>query len=292
MHKKLLISVLVIIANIAHAQTVMVTHKGAWKNHLYPQNTLIALKRAVENGFKGIEFDVFNSKDGEFILGHDDDITKVSSCKGKISELTVAEVKNCKVTKNTTLPITQILVKKVKKPQPFTTLNEVVDALFFDQRVEFIWIDMKDKSLAVIPMLKKLREKISDKVVFDKIVINSTSGELLKTLKVEVPEFKYSLEGKWGSEPLTDYTKYIDGIGITHDIVSLNVGIYLGHEPIYKLICRGRRFWNYLDQFLATADSKGITTIGWTVNRAKKIKRLQSMNIPYLLTDRLYPDLK
>ena len=55
-------------------------------------------------------------------------------------------------------------------------------------------------------------------------------------MRVAIPQVKYSLEGKWGSEPLTDYEKYLDGVGITHDYVSLNVGIYLGHEPVYKLI--------------------------------------------------------
>lgn len=288
MKKFTLISLLFI--QSAFASTLMVSHKGAWKDHLYPQNTLIALERAVEHGFEGIEFDVFRSADGEFVLGHDDDITKVSTCKGKISQMTIAEIKECKVTKNTTLPITQILVKKVKEPQAYTTLNEVVDKLFFDERVKFIWIDMKEQSTEVIPALQALVDKIGDKKILDKIIINNASADILARLKVELPEFKYSLEGKWGSEPLTDYSKYLDGVGTTHDMVSLNVGIYVGHEPLYKLICRGKRFWDYLDKFLTEADSRGITAIGWTVNRVKKIQRLKEMGIPYLLTDKMYPN--
>ena len=271
------------------ASTLMVSHKGAWKDHLYPQNTLAALKKAVNNGFKGVEFDIFKTKDGKFILAHDDDITEVSTCKGKISEMTLPLLKNCQVTKNTLLPITQILLKKVVDPQPFTALNEVVDSLFFDDRIEFIWIDMKEQNEAVIPVLKELVAKIADKKVLDKIVINNGSAELLAKLKVEIPEFKYSLEGKWGSEPLVDYTKYLDGIGTTHDMVSLNVGIYMGHEPLYKLIRRKKRFWNYFEKYLTEAQSRGVTTVGWTVNNKKKIERIKKMGIEYLLTDQIHP---
>lgn len=164
-----------------------------------------------------------------------------------------------------------------------------MDKLFSDDRLDFIWIDMKEQTLEVIPLLKNLVKRIGDKKVLDKILVNNGSEKLLARLKVEIPEFKYSLEGKWGSEPLTDYVKYIDGVGKTHDMVSLNVGIYMGHEALWKVICRNRRFWNYLDNFLNEASSKGITTIGWTVNNVKKIKRLKSMNIPFLLTDKMYP---
>lgn len=275
--------------NTALAQTQLVSHKGAWKNHVYPQNSLIGLKTAVDNGFKGIEFDIFRTKDNKFVLGHDNDITKVTTCTGKISDLNESDLKKCKVIKNTLLPITQILLKKVKKPQAITTLDEVVDLLFFDERLEFIWLDMKDQSEEVVPMLKALVLKLSDKKIFDKIVINNGSAELLARLKVEVPQFKYSLEGKWGSEPLTDYKKYIDGIGITHDYISLNVGIYLGHEPMYKILCRKKRFWKYLNAYLQETKMKSIPTIGWTVNRTNKIKKLREMDLEFLLTDRMNP---
>jgi hypothetical protein len=63
----------------------------------------------------------------------------------------------------------------------------------------------------------------------------------------------------------------------------------MGHEPLWKLICRGKRFWRYLDAYLTEAKSRGVKTVGWTVNRTKKIKRLQNMDIEFLLTDQMYP---
>ena len=278
---------LLFVLNTAFSQTLIVSHKGIWKDHLVPQNSMSSLKKALDNGFKGIEFDVFKTKDNEFVLAHDDDISKVTTCSGKISNMTLAEARKCLIIKNTTLPITQLLLKNVKNPEPIVSLIDIVNALFFDDRVNFIWIDMKDQSLDVIPVLRKLSNQISDNKVLNKIVINNLSVELLKRLKIELPQFKYSLEGKWGSEPLTDYKKYIDGIGITHDYISLNVGIYMGHEPLYKLICRRKRFWRYLNSFFQLAKSKAIPVIGWTVNSRKKIQKLKNMEIDFLLTDRI-----
>jgi glycerophosphoryl diester phosphodiesterase len=278
---------LLFVVNTAFSQTLMVSHKGIWKDHLVPQNSMSSLKKALDNGFKGIEFDVFKTKDNKFVLAHDDDISKVTTCSGKISNMTLAETRKCVIIKNTTLPITQLLLKKVKNPEPIVSLTDIVNTLFFDGRVDFIWIDMKDQSLDVIPVLRKLSNQISDNKILEKIVINNGSAELLKRLKIDLPEFKYSLEGKWGSEPLTDYKKYIDGIGITHDYISLNVGIYMGHEPLYKLICRKKRFWKYLNDFLDTTKSKSIPVLGWTVNSRIKIQKLKKMKIDFLLTDRI-----
>lgn len=284
---KIQIILCLILVNSAFAKTLMVSHKGIWKDNSVPQNSLSSLKKAVTNGFEGIEFDVLKTKDNEFVLAHDDNISKLSTCKNQISNMTLLETSKCIITKNTSLPITQLLLKRVKNPEPIVSLNDIVKATFFDDRLKFIWIDMKNTSFEVLPILKRLSLSITDKKVLNKIVINNTSVALLKKLKVELPEFKYSLEGKWGSEPLTDYKKYIDGIGITHDYISLNVGIYLGHEPLYKFINRRKRFWRYLNLLLDTARNKSIPILGWTVNSRKKIKRLKLMEIEFLLTDRM-----
>ena len=38
----------------------------------YPENTLLAFKKAIEVGADGIEFDVHFSKDGELVIIHDE----------------------------------------------------------------------------------------------------------------------------------------------------------------------------------------------------------------------------
>jgi glycerophosphoryl diester phosphodiesterase len=271
------------------AQPLLVSHKGIWKDHQFPQNTRASLLQALDNGFRGLEFDIFLTKDEQFVLAHDDKLNRVSNCKGHISQQDYAAIKECMITKNTLLPISQILVKKVKYPQRITKLSEVLVTLLTDVRLDFMWIDLKPKDEKVIAPMIELFYSIPDKKLMDKIVVNSTNIELLKKLRAVLPNLKYSLEGKWGSEPLTDYAKYFGGIGISHDYVSLNVGIYLGHEPWWKIIRRRRRFWNYLYRYLDEAKKRGVPTIGWTVNNRRKLHTLLQTDMEFLLTDRTTP---
>ncbi|WP_372654658.1 glycerophosphodiester phosphodiesterase family protein [Halobacteriovorax sp.] len=284
-----LIFLFTILSISSHASTMMVSHKGIWKDHIYPQNSLASLIKAKKNGFNGIEFDIQKTKDLKFVLAHDNSIRRISTCKKPISEMLLAEARECVIKKNTLLPISNLIVKKVKRPQPLTTLKEVQEKLFDSEEIKFIWIDLKDQTDDIIPTLINFTNSIANQEVLNKIIINNTNPRLLLKLRNLIPELKYSLEGKWGSEPLTDYPKYIDNIGITHDYISLNAGLYLGHEPLYRVIGRRKRFWKYLTSLLEETKLKEIPVIGWTVNKKKKIKKLKSLNIDFLLTDRINP---
>ncbi len=61
----------------------------------YPENTMIAFKKAIEVGCEGIELDVHFSKDGELIIIHDESIDRTSNRKGWVKDLTYDEL--CKV---------------------------------------------------------------------------------------------------------------------------------------------------------------------------------------------------
>jgi len=63
----------------------VIAHRGAWKNHDASQNSLKALKKAIEIGCEGSEFDVWLSSDNKVILSHDPTIG------GKTVEETTAE---------------------------------------------------------------------------------------------------------------------------------------------------------------------------------------------------------
>jgi glycerophosphoryl diester phosphodiesterase len=115
------ILLLALFLNTAIAETIITAHKGVWKDHIYPQNTFAALEEAVNRGYLAVEFDVKLTKDKQLVLAHDDALKKVSDCTGNISEKTLFELENCTVDKNTLLPITQILVKKVR----FSTTNDL-----------------------------------------------------------------------------------------------------------------------------------------------------------------------
>ena len=67
-------------------------HRGAMDTH--PENTLAAFREAVRLGAHMIEFDVRMTKDAHLVILHDETVDRTTNEKGKISELTIDEVKH------------------------------------------------------------------------------------------------------------------------------------------------------------------------------------------------------
>lgn len=55
----------------------VIAHRGAWKLHKVPQNSIAALKQAIKLGCYGSEFDVWMTEDGILVVNHDPDFLGV-----------------------------------------------------------------------------------------------------------------------------------------------------------------------------------------------------------------------
>jgi glycerophosphoryl diester phosphodiesterase len=66
-------------------------HRGAMTTH--PENTVPALEEAVRLGAHMIEFDIQLTKDGALVLMHDSTVNRTTDGRGKVSDLTFAEIK-------------------------------------------------------------------------------------------------------------------------------------------------------------------------------------------------------
>ena len=54
-----------------------IAHRGF--SGKYPENTMLAFKKAIEAGADGVEFDVHLTKDGEIVIIHDERIDRTNS---------------------------------------------------------------------------------------------------------------------------------------------------------------------------------------------------------------------
>ncbi len=68
-----------------------IAHRGL--SSLAPENTLAAFQLAVDNDFWGVECDVWQTKDGEFVISHDESLKKMCGVDEKVTELTLEEIK-------------------------------------------------------------------------------------------------------------------------------------------------------------------------------------------------------
>ncbi|MCF7784703.1 MAG: hypothetical protein K9N47_01195 [Prosthecobacter sp.] len=77
--------------NVAMPVRGLCAHRGAMST--FPENTIPAFMEAVRIGAHMIEFDVQLTKDGALVLMHDASVDRTTNGKGRIADLTLAEVK-------------------------------------------------------------------------------------------------------------------------------------------------------------------------------------------------------
>ena len=98
--------------------TEIFAHRGSSGD--FPENTMPAFRDAIDSGCDGIETDVQLSKDGRFIIMHDEKVNRTTNGKGYIQNLTLEQIKG--------------LDAGIKKSTQFRdvtvpTLEELVDLL-------------------------------------------------------------------------------------------------------------------------------------------------------------------
>ncbi|WP_029904314.1 glycerophosphodiester phosphodiesterase family protein [Prevotella sp. 10(H)] len=98
----------------------VIAHRGAWKNHSASQNSLKALKKAIETGCEGSEFDVWLSSDNKVVLSHDPTIG------GKtVEETTAAELFTIELKDGDHLPSLEEYIKCIKEQNKTRLVLEV-----------------------------------------------------------------------------------------------------------------------------------------------------------------------
>jgi glycerophosphoryl diester phosphodiesterase len=68
-----------------------VAHRGFSAE--YPENTLLAIRKAIDAGATGCEFDVYGASDGTVVLMHDKTIDRTTNGTGKVTQQSVADLK-------------------------------------------------------------------------------------------------------------------------------------------------------------------------------------------------------
>lgn len=74
-----------------HRKVSLVAHRGA--SDIAPENTLAAIRKALDSPADFIEIDIHQTKDGELVLMHDASLNRTTNGKGAIAEYSLAEIK-------------------------------------------------------------------------------------------------------------------------------------------------------------------------------------------------------
>ena len=155
-------------------------HRGDWRN--YPENSRGAIESCIKLGADIVELDAHMTKDGHFVLNHDGSLDRTTNGKGRISDHTLAEIKQLKLRagqggKNA--PLTEYNVLSLEEALEITRGKVLINIDKFTKHPKEI-LDAVAKVGCLKEVLVKATMTIDDaKRLFGDYWKNVESGELL-----------------------------------------------------------------------------------------------------------------
>ncbi len=141
------------------------------------ENTIAGVNEAIEKGADWTEVDVQRSKDGEYIINHDNTFTRIAGVSKKPSEMTLDQIKNLNVVNKDNSD-----AKIYKVP----TLDEVLNVA---QNKIGVFIELKGKT-ADQRMVDDIVKLIKQKEMIEQCVVMSLDYSLISYIEDNYPEIQ------------------------------------------------------------------------------------------------------
>ena len=168
-------------ARAEEIHTAIQAHSGA--SFLAPENTLAAFRKARETGADGLETDIRMTADGYLVLCHDETINRTSSGSGRISEMTLAELKQYDFGS---------WFDAEYAGERILTLEEALDAV---RKLDFsvFNVELKPTIADADQIVRLTADAIRSSGIEDRIMVSSFDAALLKSMKQYAPEIQVAL---------------------------------------------------------------------------------------------------
>lgn len=147
-------------------------HRGFSEN--YPENTMIAFRKAIEAGANGIEFDVQKTKDGVLVIMHDERVDRTTNGTGHLKDFTLQELKDLEIAYDggiERVPTLEEYFELVKDLKDFTTNIELKTGVVLYEGIEEETVEM-----------------IRAYGLADRVIISSFNHRSLQAVKRVAPE--------------------------------------------------------------------------------------------------------
>lgn len=227
-------------------------HRGFSGN--YPENTMIAFKKAVEVGADGIELDVQLTKDGEVVIIHDETIDRTTDGSGAVSSYNYEELKKFDAS---------FKFKGEFGINPIPTLREYFE--YIKDKDIVTNIELKTGVKEYLGIEEKVWELIKEYKLEDKIIISSFNHFSVLRMKKIAPNLKYGLLSEtW----IINAGKYTEEVGVQ---------------------CYHPYFPNMTKEIVEEIKSHNIEINTFTVNEEKDIRDMIDKGIDIIIGN--YPDL-
>ncbi|MEV0221262.1 glycerophosphodiester phosphodiesterase family protein [Streptomyces sp. NPDC050704] len=265
---------LVLPAATAHADTstdrpLVIAHRGA--SAYAPENTLAAIDKADDLGFRWVENDVQRTKDGELVVVHDDSLTRTTNVEEvfperapwKIKDFTAAEIARLDAGSWFSPRFAGARVPTLKQYMNRVSRNH--QKLVLEIKNPALYPGIERETLKVLSN----EGWLGPAHVRSKLVIQSFSADSVRTVHALRPDIKTGFLGTPSVAELPAYAQFADQINSSHTSISLG---YVA--SIHAL--RGPH-------------GKPLEIFTWTVDTAEGTRRVAEFGVDGVITNK--PDV-
>lgn len=140
----------------AQSKNPVIAHRGAWRADNIPENSIASLRKAIEMGCSGSEFDVWMTKDGVPVVNHDPTHQGL-----KVEHSTYRELAAKKLPNGETIPTLEEYIKAGKKQKDTKLILEIKTSQISKERT----LELTEKCVNTVKRLNA--EKYVDYICFD-----------------------------------------------------------------------------------------------------------------------------
>lgn len=219
-------------------------HRGA--SGAYPENTMLAFKKAIELGANGIECDVHVCKSREVVVIHDTTLERTTNGKGRVHDLTLGELKKLDAGKGETIPtLEEVLLAYAGKITVFieTKSDEVAEPA---ARIITQLAKTRGLRLASMPVISfSEKQLLAVQAVNPRILTGATPGKQDESRALSFIE-RAKANGMWSINP------NINGLKEEH---------------------------------VKAAHAAGLKVITWTANSQQEIDKAYTLGVDGVMSD-------
>lgn len=215
----------------------IIAHRGA--SAYEPENTLRAIKRALELNAKMIEVDVRLSKDRQIVVIHDDSVDRTTNGKGYVKDMMLEELKKLDAGKGERIPTLQEVINTVKKRAILIIEIKVLN--IEDSIVKIIEKEGIEKEAVITsfyhPILRRIKDLnpiIKTGVIFKCHPIKSADLALNANADSLFPEHKYlskEMVEEAHENDLEIYPWTIDDLDRANELIKMGVDGIVTNKP-------------------------------------------------------------
>lgn len=225
-------------------QIIVIAHRGIWRNA--PENSLQAIKNAIELGADMVEIDIQKTKDGQLVLMHDPSVNRTTNGEGNVKDWTLEGLK----TLNLLDGFGFVTVHKIPTLEEALLLSKDKILINLDKSYNYFdkCYEVMNKTgtlKQVILKGKKTRSQVErdygqylDNIYFMPIVQlpnKNTKRIIADYLKKRVP-IAFEIIIRREPDGMTDYFDEIRGKGVNIWVNALSKRHNAGHDDVKALL--------------------------------------------------------